>query len=317
MRTCDIAIIGCGPAGLSAAIQLRRMGDSPLVFEAFRVGGLLLNANLVENYPGFPKGIGGPELVSRMREHLEHHSPEVILEEVTRLDIAGVGSDSDGASGSESDLRTSSGAGGFQIRTCQRDIHCRIVLIASGTKARQPDGLFIPDDVSGQVFSEVYPIMHVQGKRIAIVGSGDAAFDYALNLAGKNRVSILNRSRTARCLPLLRDRAAGIDSIEYHDRTLPVGLKNLRNSVIEVECETPGGRISIEADYVLLAIGREPRLDFITDRLSEGMEGLQRSGVLHLIGDVGRGMMRQTAIATGDGVRAAMEAHKKLMELRA
>ena len=59
MQTCDIAIIGCGPAGLSAAIQLKRLGEEPLVFEASRVGGLLVNAHLVENYPGFPEGLSG------------------------------------------------------------------------------------------------------------------------------------------------------------------------------------------------------------------------------------------------------------------
>jgi thioredoxin reductase (NADPH) len=301
MQTCDVTIIGCGPAGIAAAMQLRRMGESPLVFEASRVGGLLLDANLVENYPGFPDGIGGPELVGRMRDQLEHQAPNIIPEEVTRLDVLKNGPDS---------------AGGFQLVTDEREVHCRLVLIASGTRAKKPEGITIPDDVSGRVYSEVYPMGDVRDKHVVVVGSGDAAFDYAIKLSRVNRVSILSRSVRTRCLPLLRERAERIDSIEYYGETLPTDLENLRGDRIRLTGDRPGGEFSIDADYVLLAIGREPRLDFLTDRLAVRLDALQSQGLLHLIGDVGRGIMRQTAIAVGDGVRAAMEAHTKLMELR-
>jgi len=313
MQTSDIAIIGCGPAGLSAAIQLRRLGEAPLVFEAYRVGGLLVNAYRVENYPGFPEGIGGPELVSLMERQFECHAPEVIFEKVTRLDLAGGGSESAAESGSA----TVPSPGDFHLTTSQREVACRIVLVASGTEPREPAGLSIPDDVSGRVFSEVYPIWNVRDRHIVIVGSGDAAFDYAINLSGKNKVSVLNRGHETKCLPLLRDRAAGIDSIEYHNETIPAQLEQLEDDSIGVRCNTPQGSITVRADIVLFAIGREPNLDFVTERLAARIDSLKHEGLLHLIGDVGRGMMRQTAVATGDGVRAAMEAHKKLMELRA
>jgi len=266
-----------------------------MVFEASRVGGLLLNANSVENYPGFPEGISGPALASRMEEHLSRHAPEVLIEEVTRLDADD----------------------GFHIATRRRDVRAKIVLLASGTKPRKPENLIMADEVLDRVFSEVYPIRDVQDKHIVIVGSGDAALDYAINLSGKNKVSILNRGHETNCLPLLRDRAAGIDSIEYHNETIPAHLEQLEDDGIGVRCNTPQGSITVGADIVLFAIGREPNLDFVTERIAARIDGLEHEGLLHLIGDVGRGMMRQTAIATGDGVRAAMEAHKKLMELRA
>jgi len=295
MQLCDVAIIGCGPAGLSAAIQLRRLGERPLVFEATRVGGLLVNAHLVENYPGFPKGISGPALASRMEEHLRNHEPDILLEEVTRLDRDE----------------------GFHISTRKRDVRARIVLLASGTKSRMPENLIIADEVPDRVFSEVNPIRDVQDKHIVIVGSGDAAFDYAINLSGKNKVSIVNRGHETKCLPVLRDRAAGIGSIEYHGETTPAHLEQLENDSIGIRCNTPRGSITVNADIVLFAVGREPGLDFVTGRLAARIEGLKHEGLLHSIGDVGRGMMRQTAIAAGDGLRAAMEAHRKLMELRA
>ena len=83
-----------------------------------------------------------------------------------------------------------------------------------------------------------------------------------------------------------------------------------------MECSTPEGNLDVEADYILFAVGRESRLGFLTDEVRSRAEDLQRDGLLHLIGDVGRGMMRQTAIAVGDGVRAAIESHSKLLELQ-
>ncbi len=294
MRTHDVAILGCGPAGIAAAIQLKRMGEEPLVLEASRVGGLLLSANLVENYPGFPDGLSGAELVDRMRLHLERHVPEVLFEEVVRLDYE------------ES----------FRITTGERELRCPVVLIASGTRPRQPEGLDISGEVKGRVFSEIHPLNSVRERRIAIVGSGDAAFDYAINLAGRNKVTILNRSERPRCLPVLRDRADRIASIGYRARTAPREVKSGDRDTVELKCQSPEGEVTIPADYVLLAIGREPRLDFVGEGLKGRMEGLRKAGLLYLIGDVARGMMRQTAIAVGDGVRAAMSAGEKLKELR-
>lgn len=311
MQTCDIAIIGCGPAGIAAAIQLNRMGESPLVFEASRVGGLLLNANLVENYPGFPGGISGPELVSRMEKHLSSHCPAILFEEVTRLGIAAPGTDSRGASNPAG----VPGPGGLNLATGEREVLCRIVLIASGTRARTPGGISIPEDVSDRVLSEVYPLRNVRDKHIVIVGSGDAAFDYAINLSERNKVSILNRSARTRCLPLLRERVSRIDSIEYFGETLPTDLEVLGDDRVRLKGDRPGGEFTIDADYLMLAAGREPRLDFLTDGLAAQVDSLRHEGLLHLIGDVGRGMMRQTAIAVGDGVRAAMQAHSRLVEL--
>jgi thioredoxin reductase (NADPH) len=298
MRESDVAIIGCGPAGLSAAIQLKRMGVETLIFEAARVGGLLANAHLVENYPGFPDGISGPDLVSLMKEQLERHDPEVILEEVRRVKWQPDGGE------------------GFHIVAESLEVACSILLVASGTKARIPEGLTIPANVSDRVCTEIYPIRDIRGKQILIVGSGDAAFDYALSLAPANRVTVVNRSDQVKCLPLLWGRASKLDSIGYCELTTPIRLEGLGGGCVGVECTSPQGKHVFETDYVLLAVGREPRLDFVSEDIQAAMDSLRRNGLLHLLGDVGRGNMRQTAIAVGDGVRAAIEAHSKLLELR-
>ena len=157
-----VAVIGCGPAGIAAAVQLVREGHPPLVFEGKRPGGLLRNANLVENYPGCPGGISGPELVERMLAQLEEHSVEVRREEVLELVC---------------DEKS------FSLRTGSGVYAALRVVLAPGTRPRV---LTVPDDCRGRVFSEVAEMGDVSGKRVAIIGAGDAAFDYALNLGREN-----------------------------------------------------------------------------------------------------------------------------------
>ena len=117
-RETDVGIVGCGPAGIGAAIQLTRSGVDCLVFEKARVGGLLLNANLVENYPGFPQGIPGGELAHLMEKHLAVHSVSVIPLEVSSLNT---------------------GEGGFTLDTAQGAFRSRIAIVATGTRPKVPE----------------------------------------------------------------------------------------------------------------------------------------------------------------------------------
>jgi len=126
----EVAIIGAGPAGIAAAVQLKRYGIEPLVFEKGRIGGLLWNANLVENYPGFPEGISGPELVGKLEAQLRKASIDVIYEEVVRLEE------------------------GFGLKTEGGSYTADIVVVASGTEPRRFPGR-ISEEVEGRVFYEV------------------------------------------------------------------------------------------------------------------------------------------------------------------
>ena len=138
MKVEPVMIIGAGPAGLTTAIQLKRYGIHPLLFEGEKVGGLLRNANLVENYPGFPKGVSGNKLVHLFTRQAENLHIDVTHEQVLELAY-------------DQDL--------FQARTAQNVYLSRVAVIATGTKPCRINDLAIPEDLTGRVFYEVCDLL--------------------------------------------------------------------------------------------------------------------------------------------------------------
>jgi thioredoxin reductase (NADPH) len=293
-QNADVAIVGCGPAGIAAAIQLTRSGVSCLVLEKKRIGGLLANANLVENYPGFPAGISGVELVRLMKRHLQAQSIEVIPREVSALSHSGIG---------------------FRGVAEGEVFRSRIVILAAGTRPKSPDGVKIQADARPMVLYEVFPILGARDEDIIIVGAGDAAFDYALNLGRRNRVTILNRTDRVRCLGILRERAEALSSIECVTDTVVLEVAGAAEDRISIRCRSRGRGRELTAHHLVFAIGREPELGLLSGPLLESRDRLCEEGLLYFVGDVTRGDRRQTAIAVGDGVRAAMDVSDKLGKL--
>ncbi|MFH1861360.1 MAG: NAD(P)/FAD-dependent oxidoreductase [bacterium] len=283
MVTC-ITIIGAGPAGIAAAIQLQRYGLHPLLLERDQVGGLLRNAHWVENYPGFPHGISGPDLATLFALQLAGFGIQAHHEEVQILEF---------------------NSGVFHIVTDQRRLESQYVVIASGTKPKLWTDLAVEDSVRERIFCEVFPLLDVSDKRVAIIGASDAAFDYALNLAHKNRVFILNRSTEVRCLPLLWERVVRDENVAYQPEVSVTAVEN-RDSGLRLRCSSQLNS-ELDVDYLLIAIGREPNLDYVSENLRLRWDELIRAKRLYRIGDADNGSFRQTAICVGDGVRAAME----------
>ncbi len=288
MKVEDVIIIGGGPAGISCALQLKRYGINPIIFEKENLGGLLLNANNLENYPGFPEGIKGTQLAELLKKQLKKYKIRVLFEEVIRL------------------VRNKEF---FEVKTNKSVYLSKFVVISSGTKPKEFKDCVIPDELYKRIFYEVYPITNLKNKKIAIIGAGDAAFDYALNLEKKNEIVLLNRGKFPKCIPVLLKRVKKSSKIKYIRSIKIEGISHSGDFIV-LECIIPKGIKNIEVDYILFAIGRIPCLDF----LSKGDKGKikKSNNRLYLAGDVKNDIFRQTTIATGDGVFTAMKIYKEI-----
>lgn len=285
-----VAIVGAGPAGVTAAIQLKRYRIDFVIFEKEAIGGLLRNAYCVENYPGFPSGIKGTDLVRQFEKQLLSHDIQITFEEVRSLTYQ---------------------KQHYLIETNRSAMTSDMVVIGSGTKPKTIHGLTLPESLQGQVLYEIVPILKMKNKRIVIVGAGDGAFDYALNLSQNNHVTILNRSGSARCLPLLRERVEKSRKISYLKRAIVEDVDRI-DSQIRLIYRQDNRSNQIDSDYLVLAIGREPCLDFLEDGLKHRMNDLKKKDRFFMIGDVRNDLYRQTGICVGDGIKAAMTIYQKL-----
>jgi len=287
MKNKQVTIIGAGPAGIATALQLKRYNITPLILEQDEVGGLLRNAHLVENYPGFPDGISGVELVGLFKRQLENAGLKVNMERALELEYEGKK---------------------FHILTDRRTITCDITVIATGTKPKESKTPAIPEHIQDRVFYEVHPIINIRNKTIAVIGSGDSAFDYALNLSKHNKIIVLGRNKQVKCLPVLGEKVVKCDSITiFSNVTIKELIAQQSRIAIAVADKESGDNFQIIADLVIFAIGRRPNLDFLGRGLRVYFDELIASRSLYLIGDVANENYRQTAISVGQGVKTAMQ----------
>ena len=231
-------------------------------------------------------GIPGPELADRFMAQALLAGIKIVEKKVTALQWEN---------------------GLFRIRTNKRTLFSRTVIVASGTTPKKLPGIKPRGSAKEKLIYEIGPLLNIDGKHVAIAGGGDAAFDYALNLSKKNSVVILNRSDMTKCLPLLKERAANVAAITCFPNASIRAISGTQDGRLMVKGLYSGQPLVFLADYVLGAIGRDPRTDFFADpSIANQLEELQKRGLLCLAGDVKNGAFRQTAIAAGDGVRAGM-----------
>lgn len=286
----EVAIIGAGPAGIAAAIQLKRSNIDFLLFEKDQVGGLLKNAHRVENYPGFPNGIPGPQMVSLLQEHLETSGIIPLYETVTALEYL-----------AEEQL--------FLITTTSSAHYSKVVIVASGTSPRRINALdALPLPLRENIFYEILPIIKERGKRVLIIGSDDEAFDYALNFGSySNEVIIAIPGSAAKAVSRLIDNVAANPRIVCSKNVEITGITAGNTKKLRVTFSTRGERTSGEVDYLLVVAGREPQRVFYNPLLITQAKDLKNAGRFYEIGDLVNGKYRQAAIACGDGLRAAMK----------
>lgn len=291
-----IIIVGCGPAGIAAAIQLKRSGMNPLVIEKERIGGLLCNASLVENYPGFPGGIIGVDLVNLLDDHLKQLGVKISFEKVVQLEIA-----------TEDEKKLFSGDSvNFTMRTADKKYYSTYVIIATGTRPKKL-AIDFSTEIEENVFYEIFPLLEANNGIITVIGAGDAAFDYSLSLSKNNKVILLNRSNKTKALVLLEERVAADNNIEYLTNNKLVDIQLDEKKCLKLEIEDANNNKWYQScDYLVIAIGRDPETSFLSTDFEEQLVRLVDCNLVHFIGDV-KGSYRQTAIAVGDGIRTAMK----------
>ena len=288
----DSIIAGAGPAGITAAAQLKRMGFDIILFEKSRPGGLLLHAGCVENFPGIRESLDGETLACRFVSKLEALGIEPVIEEVRAWEKKG---------------------GLFSVTTTKAVYRSATLILATGTKPLVPDFPVSGEaGVPERVTADFLDVRSRQPSSVIIIGGGDAAFDYALSLAAARwNVTIVYRAPEPRALGLLVERAGRAPSILQRGGFTPSRIEYGTDTAVLYGIESASGEEkAMKADCVLFAIGRRPMDDLsrgivVPENLSGSIESVPG---LFMAGDVRRSLSRQTVIAAGDGMASAMAA---------
>ena len=309
----NCVIIGSGPAGHTAAVYAGRAMLEPLMYEGFMAGGVAAGGQLttttdVENYPGFPEGIGGPELMDLMRRQSERSGARIVTETVSAVDLS---------------------APPYQVTTDGGDtVAARTVIIATGATAKR---LYVPGaerlwqrGISAcAVCDGALPVF--RGKHLVVVGGGDTAAEEATFLTKyASRVTMLVRRDQMRASKAMQQRVFANETIDVSWNTvLSEVLGDDLVGGVRVTDVNSGADRELEAGGLFFAIGHEPNTEFLAGQLETDESGYlitpgdstatSRPGVF-ACGDVQDKIYRQAVTAAGSGCMAAMEAERYLSE---
>ena len=308
-QTTDVIIIGSGPAGYTAAIYLGRAGYHPVVIAgALTPGGQLVNTTEVENFPGFPDGIMGPDLMDAMRKQAERFGAEIVYDDVVSADVQG---DSKHVVLDGGDTYTA-----------------RAVIVATGSQVRK---LGVPGEVEysgrGVSYCATCDGFFFRGKPLVVVGGGDSALTEAdfLSRFGSS-VTVIHRRDTFRASRILVDRAEKNPKIDFRMNAVVERVNGDDESgahSVTIRDTVTGDTTEIPANGVFVAIGHTPATEFLHGALQLDEHGYitvdgssTRTSVpgVFAAGDVVDGVYRQAISAAGMGCRAALDAQAYLAE---
>lgn len=297
-----LIIIGSGPAGLTAAIYAARANLAPLVFAGYQYGGQLMLTTEVENYPGFPNGIMGPELMETFRAQAERFGAKIENVDVVKVDFT------------KRPLR---------VWTDDREYQAESVIVATGASARWLD---IPGEerLRGQGVSSCATCdgAFFRDRRIVVVGGGDSAMEEGLFLTRfGSKVTVVHRRDALRASKIMAERAMNHPKIEFIWNAAVEEVKGeLKVEALVVRDLSSGTSFELEADAMFVAIGHDPNTAIFRDQLELDKQGylVSRDGVrtaiegVFVAGDVYDHRYRQAVTAAGMGCKASMEAEKYL-----
>jgi thioredoxin reductase (NADPH) len=300
----NVIIMGSGCAGLTAAVYAARANLNPLVIRGVEAGGQLTLTTAVENYPGFPEGVQGPELVELVKKQAETFGTDFLEGDITRVDLS---------------------RRPFVVEVGKERIETRTFIVASGASARllglESERVLLGKGVSTCATCDGY---FFRGKPVVVVGGGDTAMEDALFLTRfATEVSVIHRRDRLRASKIMQDRAQKNEKIRFvwdsvvEDVLDPakgvvegVKVKNLKTQAVSEKA----------CDGVFIGIGHRPNTDVLKGQVEVDENGyiITREGARTSIpgvfaaGDVQDHVYRQAVTATGSGCMAAMDAERFL-----
>ncbi len=305
----DLVILGSGCSGLTAAIYAARSNLKPLVLEGHEPGGQLSITTLVENFPGWPEGIQGPELIENMKQQATRFGAELRMAHLDAADF------------------TSSP---ITLNLGGHIVHTRTLIIASGASARwlnlPSEQALIGHGVSSCATCDGF---FASGKEIAVIGGGDSAMEEALFLTRfASKVTLINRTEKFRASPIMLERAKAHEKIRFLHNTLVeevLGVEEKDVKGLRLKNRVNGDESVLPVSFMFLGIGHEPNakaFQGMMDLDSDGyilcqddvyctLDGRIIPGVF-ACGDIKDRKYRQAITAAGSGCMAALEVEKYL-----
>ena len=303
-REYDVIIIGGGPAGLSAGIYTSRARLDSLLVERGMVGGQIVNAERVENYPGFPEGIGGIELTQLMHQQATKFGLKTIIAEATGIELRG-----------EQKV----------VKTTENAFLARAVIIANGSERMK---LSVPGEEEftgkGVSYCATCDAAFFREQPVAVVGGGNSAVTEALHLSKfASKVTVIHRRNRLRTTPILQEKASAEPKIEFLWDTVVEEIEGEDFCKrIRLRQVNTGQESALDVAGVFVSIGFKPDTDYLKgilpldgagavitdDRLETGIPGIFAAG------DIRHNSGRQVISAAGDGAIAAMSAGRFITE---
>ena len=298
-------VVGSGPAGYTAAIYLARAALEPLVFEgSVTAGGALMNTTDVENYPGFPDGVMGPELMDNLRKQAERFGAELVTDDVTELDLT---------------------ADPKVVKVGETTYLARTVVLAMGSAYRV---LGVPgeSELSGRGVSWCATCdgFFFRDQDIVVVGGGDTAVEEATFLTRFARsVTMVHRRDTLRASKVMQERAFSNDKIRFEwDSEVVEALGTDRLTGVRLRNRVTGEEKLLDATGLFVAVGHDPRSELVKGQVELDGEGYVVVRDVHstatdvpgvfAAGDLVDHTYRQAITAAGTGCAAALDAERYL-----